>query len=635
MKRTLKITVMALLSAILFISPVNVYSLGNSEDSQWKDAALCYPYNGQLVPAGPIKVQWKALEDDNISQYNVYLDNHLEASVSSNDHELISCEVYTTEVDSHQVKIVGVMKDGSQVSTVPVNFYVSKKGLAYANVNEVENLNASWYYNWGTAPTSGVNTSLEYVPMIWGAGNEASKLNSIKNSGFDVILGYNEPERKDESNVFIDKAVSNAVYFANSDMRVGSPAVEHLSSILETNSWFDQYMKKVNQDDIDFIAVHEYLYNVCTCTDAENAKKVAKEFLLNLQKVYDKYHKPIWITELGIANWDEYWHHYSYNCEEGKREVYEFMTYIMDGFDDMKGLNDLDFVERYAWFPFDMSSEQAGASSLFVTKSDYNNNSSLNLGELNDLGKLYRDCGNPLGYTEVPNIENATITFEKVEYTGSQLKPKATVKFNRKTLIENIDYEISYSNNINAGQGQATIVGIGKYVGKVLEKFTISRKTISNLSFSSIPVQRYTGSPVTPNIVIKDEQKTLIKDTDYTLSYSNNVLASANAKIKITGKGNYQGSITKTFEIREYPMTGVSFNKTSLTLNKGSQETLSVTFVPGNTTDNTSLRWTSTDIRVATVSENGVVTAIKPGTATITAFTTKNNIKATCTVTVK
>ena len=50
----------------------------------------------------------------------------------------------------------------------------------------------------------------------------------------------------------------------------------------------------------------------------------------------------------------------------------------------------------------------------------------------------------------------------------------------------------------------------------------------------------------------------------------------------------------------------------------GETDNLEVTYNPTNTTDDKTITWTSSDITIATI-DNGVVTAIAPGTATITA----------------
>ena len=77
--------------------------------------------------------------------------------------------------------------------------------------------------------------------------------------------------------------------------------------------------------------------------------------------------------------------------------------------------------------------------------------------------------------------------------------------------------------------------------------------------------------------------------------------------------------------------TGVTLNKTMLSLVKGSSETLTATVDPADTTDKT-LTWTTSNANVATVA-NGTVTAVSAGTATIT-VTTANGKNAICEVTV-
>lgn len=79
-------------------------------------------------------------------------------------------------------------------------------------------------------------------------------------------------------------------------------------------------------------------------------------------------------------------------------------------------------------------------------------------------------------------------------------------------------------------------------------------------------------------------------------------------------------------------VTDVELDKSSLTLGVGSTETLTATVEPSDAT-NKAVTWSSNAKSVATV-ENGVVTAVSEGTATITATTTDGGITATCTVTV-
>ncbi len=79
------------------------------------------------------------------------------------------------------------------------------------------------------------------------------------------------------------------------------------------------------------------------------------------------------------------------------------------------------------------------------------------------------------------------------------------------------------------------------------------------------------------------------------------------------------------------PATGISLNKTATTIYTGNTETLIATVEPTDTTD--TVVWTSSKESVATVDNTGKVTAVAPGTATITAKA--GDKTATCTVTVE
>jgi uncharacterized protein YjdB len=82
------------------------------------------------------------------------------------------------------------------------------------------------------------------------------------------------------------------------------------------------------------------------------------------------------------------------------------------------------------------------------------------------------------------------------------------------------------------------------------------------------------------------------------------------------------------------PVTGVSLDKTSLTLDKGKTETLRATIQPAEAT-NQNITWSSSNTSIASVSQDGVVTAITGGTATITVTSVDNSSAiATCGITV-
>ncbi|MDR0232854.1 MAG: Ig-like domain-containing protein [Dysgonamonadaceae bacterium] len=81
------------------------------------------------------------------------------------------------------------------------------------------------------------------------------------------------------------------------------------------------------------------------------------------------------------------------------------------------------------------------------------------------------------------------------------------------------------------------------------------------------------------------------------------------------------------------PVTGITLNKNSLTLNTPLSETLVATILPDDVSDKR-IEWSSSNEAIATVSANGLVTAIKAGTAIITVKTVDGNYTATCNVTI-
>ena len=81
--------------------------------------------------------------------------------------------------------------------------------------------------------------------------------------------------------------------------------------------------------------------------DGYTPKVAAQNFLNYITEVYDHYRKPLWIAEFAVAAWDsnEYWHPYDGNQNEHNEAVQEFMDYVINGFDDIQGLDELPFVK--------------------------------------------------------------------------------------------------------------------------------------------------------------------------------------------------------------------------------------------------------------------------------------------------
>ncbi len=201
----------------------------------------------------------------------------------------------------------------------------------------------------------------------------------------------------------------------------------------------------------------------------------------------------------------------------------------------------------------------------------------------------------PAGVTSVP-LNNCTVTLSDTSmvYTGFPLEPEVIVKNGATTLIPGTDYIVIYNNNVEIGAGFVFVHGQGYYTGSLLSTFDIvsseAKKTsISTCSFTMDSTFSYTGSPITPNVTVTSAGKTLVKGTDYTVSYSNNTNVGT-ATVKITGIGNYTDTKTLNFTIKEPEVKKVALSDCTITLSKsvytydGKAKTPDVTVKYGNTT---------------------------------------------------
>lgn len=144
-------------------------------------------------------------------------------------------------------------------------------------------------------------------------------------------------------------------------------------------------------------------------------------------------------------------------------------------------------------------------------------------------------------------------------YTGSAITPDVTVTCNGAELEKGTDYTLTYTNNTNIGTATVKITGKGSYTGTITKTFAITKKSVSGLTISAIANQTYTGSAIAPSPSVKYGNVTLVKDKDYTLTYTNNTNVGT-ATIKITGKGNYTGTTSKTFNITQKSANSLSIS---------------------------------------------------------------------------
>ena len=156
------------------------------------------------------------------------------------------------------------------------------------------------------------------------------------------------------------------------------------------------------------------------------------------------------------------------------------------------------------------------------------------------------------------DITKATVTgVTGAEYTGDAVTQTPGVIWNGRKLESDIDYDLSFENNTNFGTAGMTITGKGNFEGTIPGTFTIRQASIRNAEVSGLEDKTYSGSAIKQNLTLRYAGKTLAENTDYTLTYKNNINPGT-ATVTITGKGNFKDALVRTFQIKE--KTPLSFS---------------------------------------------------------------------------
>ncbi|MCC8044920.1 MAG: CAP domain-containing protein, partial [Clostridiales bacterium] len=220
-------------------------------------------------------------------------------------------------------------------------------------------------------------------------------------------------------------------------------------------------------------------------------------------------------------------------------------------------------------------------------------------------------------------ITSCTVSLDASDctYDGTAKKPTVSVSYGDRSLTAGTDYNLSYSDNVNAGTATVTITGTGYYTGSVDQTFTISPKSLteSMVELDTSASYTYDGAAKEASITVTDaaivtDTTTLTNGTDYTLSYSNNINAGT-ATVTISGVGNYTGSVEQSFTIDPAAISDAAVAVASGDyVYNGTAQKPSVTVM----TDSASLT-EGTDYTVTSYDNN-----VNAGTATVTVTGTGN-----------
>ena len=141
-------------------------------------------------------------------------------------------------------------------------------------------------------------------------------------------------------------------------------------------------------------------------------------------------------------------------------------------------------------------------------------------------------------YGDTPNAPTASAKYGTIKYTYSTA---ADGEYNEIVPTDAGTYYV-----------KATVEETDKYTGLESDavEFVIGKKILTNDNITKIADQTYTGEEIKPVIEVKDGDKILVLDTDYTVAYEKNINASEEAKVKVEIiSNNYEGTLEKLFTI--------------------------------------------------------------------------------------
>ncbi|MDI1464697.1 glycoside hydrolase family protein [Catellatospora sp. KI3] len=226
----------------------------------------------------------------------------------------------------------------------------AKKGVSvweFAGLGAaLKDVGASWYYNWASGPTGGAGGSAAFVPMIWGANSvNDGELARAKANGRE-LLGFNEPDFASQSNMTVERALELWPRLQATGLRLGSPAVAVGAD--RPGGWLDRFLSGARDRGyrVDFIALHWY---------GSDFSPAAVDHLRDyVQAVWNRYHKPIWLTEYALIKWGPGGAVFPTDAQQAS-----FATR------STAMLQSLSSVERYAWFALPTPKEGNQGTGLY------------------------------------------------------------------------------------------------------------------------------------------------------------------------------------------------------------------------------------------------------------------------------
>ncbi|KAL8659584.1 MAG: hypothetical protein Q9226_000365 [Calogaya cf. arnoldii] len=256
--------------------------------------------------------------------------------------EPTTTENSTTEESTTEGSAAEESSSTPKTPSTPSTDNVAPRGLVYNSASltsAFSNANVGWMYNWDSAPGGTIDSSKEFVPMLWNTSqafhvphwNERAE--AAIAAGSKHLLAFNEPDLPAQANMDVGQSVDGWMQYMepfhtkhNGDVKLGSPSVcngpeEHMGL-----SYLKDFLDSCGGCHVDFIAIHWYgLAN-------DDGVQHLKDHIGKAQEVAGG--RGIWLTE--------------FKPDGSDQQQAEFLGKILPWLDDKSN-----GVDRYAYFKAD------------------------------------------------------------------------------------------------------------------------------------------------------------------------------------------------------------------------------------------------------------------------------------------
>lgn len=206
----------------------------------------------------------------------------------------------------------------------------------------LKDVGAKWFYTWAADPQGiAAPAGTEFVPMIWGRDSVTQdQLDRAKANG-RTLLAFNEPDLAGQASMPVETALDLWPRLQSTGLRLSAPAVAYGGDV--AGGWLDRFMSGAAARGyrVDFIPLHWY--------GGDFSSAATGQLQSYLQKVHDRYHLPIWLTEYALIDFSGSTPRYPSSAQQV--DFVTRSTAMLDG---------QSYIERYAWFSLSTTTSPTG-----------------------------------------------------------------------------------------------------------------------------------------------------------------------------------------------------------------------------------------------------------------------------------